>query len=97
MTIGVASVALVRSMLDRTFLLGRDLDEDEEVGERPVWTARDMDRLSPHAAWVNGSSILPHPEDTQEMPRLDLHDATHIFDERYLHRGRHSAEAGERR
>lgn len=93
--IGLASILLIRSLLDRTFLLGRDRDEDETVGERQVWTVSDMDRLSPHAAWANGSSILAHPEDTQEMPRPKLDDQTHVHDAEVLYRyqSRHGAGA----
>lgn len=94
--IGAASVALVRSMLDKTWLLCKqsDPEADDGSGERPVWTAADMqDRLSPHSAWANGHSILRHSEDTQEMPKPRLDDQTHIIraDEVFGRQGRHRA------
>ncbi len=79
--IGAAAVALFRSMLDKDFLLGKqpDPEADDGSGERPVWGPRDMDRLSPHAAWANGNSILPHGDDTQEMPAPGSGDRTRVY------------------
>lgn len=80
--IGVPSILLVRSIIDKRFLLGKqpEPDVDDGSGERPVWSAVDVkDRLSPHSAWMNGHSILPHGDDTQEMP-APFGDQTHILE-----------------
>jgi hypothetical protein len=56
----------------------RPASGDDGSGERPVWSALDVqDRLSPHSAWTQGDSILPGPDDTREMPKPD--DRTRVY------------------
>lgn len=78
--IGLASIALIRSLLDPTFLLGEEYARDDDgSGERPVWSSIDVDQLSPFRAWANGDSFLPGPDDTQEMPKPGSDDRTRVY------------------
>ncbi|GAA2608265.1 hypothetical protein GCM10010399_43890 [Dactylosporangium fulvum] len=42
--------------------------DDDGSGERPVWSSRDTEALSPFVAWARGDSSLPGADDTREMP-----------------------------
>lgn len=77
---------MIRDLLSRAIPRRLALDnplvvegEDDGSGERPVWTSRETEELSPHAAWAHGDTILQpaveapvsQPEPAVQLPAVD--------------------------